>query len=164
MSKNPLALPALGLCLLAAFGCDDSANRKAGVAPSVPSSAQAPAKKADQAPESKDAKPEAAVPAPAKPTDPAGVVKAYSSCYTACFSEKGPATNRETCKLNCDAAAEANIEGVTNAPPKDDFMKNLSTFHGCVNACYEDKSLNSTNRETCILTCQDAAEVAATAK
>lgn len=156
------ALSILGLCLLVACSCDESAeNRKAGPVAAPPAPA---AKKADAtptAPETKPAPPTTAVTAPPKPVDVPGVVKAYSGCYAACFSEKGPATNRETCKLNCDATAETGIEGIAGAPPKDAFMKTLSAFNGCVNACHDDKTLNATNRETCVLTCQDAAEVAA---
>ena len=43
-------------------------------------------------------------------------------------------------------------------------MKTLTTFNGCVNACYDDKTLNATNRATCVLTCQDNAEIAAASK
>ena len=95
--------------------------------------------------------------------NPAEAITAYNKCYSECFTSHQNATNRETCKLNCDGVAEAALEGLTGAPPKDDFMKALSAFNGCVDACYGDKTLSATNRATCVLTCQDAAEVAASA-
>ena len=97
---------------------------------------------------------------PSGAPDIAGVVRTYSGCYTDCFTERASKTNRETCKLTCDAAAEATLDGMQGAS-KESFRTATTSFTGCVNACYGDKSLNSTNRATCVLTCQDAAEVAA---
>ena len=166
-----LAPGLLGLGLLfSAAACDESAEqRKPGPTPATaPTGAEA----------QKPAAPAADAKAPAQATPPgptavraaggpapdvAPIVRTYSGCYTACYDEKASATNRETCKLNCDGVAEAALEGLTGAPPKDDFMKALSAFNGCVDACYGDKTLSATNRATCVLTCQDAAEVAASA-
>lgn len=161
----------LGGALLVA--CDDSAEqRKPGPTPAVPAvdrSADTPP------PEPKPKRPatgsETPVtppvvsppPATGSPTDVAAVVRSYSGCYTDCVSEK-KATNRETCKLTCDDAAEAAIESMPGGPSKEKFKAAAASFTGCVNSCFADKSLNSTNRATCVLTCQDAAEVAAIGK
>ncbi|WP_434423128.1 hypothetical protein [Nannocystis pusilla] len=161
----------LGGALLVA--CDDSAEqRKPGPTPAVP----AVDRSADTPPaEPKPKRPATGSDTPTTPppgndllptgsaTDVAGVVRSYSGCYTDCVSEK-KATNRETCKLTCDDAAEAAIESLPGGPSKEKFKAAAASFTGCVNSCFADKSLNSTNRATCVLTCQDAAEVAAIGK
>lgn len=165
-------MPALGLLLgLLSAACDESAEqRKPGPAAAAPTTAAAPATSAPadapKAPEAKaDPAPTAVAGSPGAPAsvDLSSIVRNYSGCYSACFTERASETNRETCKLTCDAVAESALAGLTGAPPKDAFMKVLTTFNGCVNACYDDKSLSATNRATCVLTCQDAAEVAASA-
>jgi hypothetical protein len=161
----------LGGAILVA-GCDDSAEqRKPGPTPAVP----AVDRSADTPPaEPKPKRPATGSDTPATPpatdllptgsaTDVAGVVRSYSGCYTDCVSEK-KATNRETCKLTCDDAAEAAIESMPGGPSKEKFKAAAASFTSCVNSCFADKSLNSTNRATCVLTCQDAAEVAAIGK
>jgi len=148
-------------------GCDDSAEqRKPGPTPAVPAverAEPAPAKPTRPAtgPVDTPATPPATNPTPTNSApDIAAIVRTYSGCYTDCFAERSKA-NRETCKLTCDAAAEATIEGIPGAPSKDAFKAATASFTGCVNSCYADKTLSSTNRATCVLTCQDAAEVAA---
>lgn len=164
------AVAAVGAISLAA--CDDSVEqRKPGPTPALPTPERS---QTPPTPEAKTA-PEPAITTPPTPTAPtppttaqpgapdiAGVVRTYSGCYTDCFTERASATNRETCKLTCDAAAEATIEGMKGAS-LDSFKAATTSFTACVNACYADKSLSSTNRATCVLTCQDAAEVAASA-
>lgn len=160
----------LGGAILVA-GCDDSAEqRKPGPTPAVPAverSNPPPAKPTRPATGSDTpaTPPPVANPPPATGSAPdiAAIVRTYSGCYTDCFAERSK-TNRETCKLTCDAAAEATIEGIPGAPSKDTFKAATASFTGCVNSCYADKTLNSTNRATCVLTCQDAAEVAAIGK
>jgi hypothetical protein len=154
----------LGLCLLTAGACDDAAEqRKPGP---TPTAEPAKAELLDVKKKTTPPPPTITPPTVAAPTtDTTGIVRQYSTCYSACFSERASATNRETCKLNCDTVAETALEGIkTGAPPKDAFMKTLTTFNGCVNACYDDKTLNATNRATCVLTCQDNAEIAAATK
>ncbi|MDC0670787.1 hypothetical protein [Nannocystis radixulma] len=156
----------LGGAILVA-GCDDSAEqRKPGPTPAVP------AVERSNPPPAKPTRPATGSDTPATPPpvanptptgsapDIAAIVRTYSGCYTDCFAERSK-TNRETCKLTCDAAAEATIDGIPGAPSKDTFKAATASFTGCVNSCYADKTLNSTNRATCVLTCQDAAEVAA---
>lgn len=162
----------LGALLVGA--CDDSAEqRKPGPTPAVPAveptpSTPPPYEGKKPSPATSDLLPTPTTPPGTKPPaaapDIAAVVRTYSGCYTDCFTERASRTNRETCKLTCDAAAEATLEGMPGAPSKDVFKAATASFTGCVNACYEDKSLNATNRATCVLTCQDAAEVAAIGK
>lgn len=154
----------LGLSLLFVGACDDAAEqRKPGPTPAADTAGKpAPVPEATK---TTPAPPTIVPPTVAAPTvDTSGIVRNYSACYSACFSERASATNRETCKLNCDSVAETALEALKGAPPKDAFMKTLGSFNGCVNACYDDKSLNETNRATCVLTCQDNAELAASAK
>lgn len=94
--------------------------------------------------------------------DASRVVHDYGNCYAGCFDEKVIATDKETCKLNCGEVAEAARAGLGDAPAADAFQRALAGLSGCVQACHEDRALNTTDRETCILTCQDVAEVAAT--
>ncbi len=156
------ALLSLGLASFLAAACDDSSEqRKPGPAAAQPAPAAAkPAPAEKTAPAGPTA---IAAPPPAAPKDASAIVRAYSGCYDECLSGKVTGTNRETCKLNCDSVAEAALDGLSPAPPKDEFKKVLEKFNGCATSCYEDKTLNATNRSTCILTCQDAAEVSATA-
>lgn len=168
----------LGALLVGA--CDDAAEqRKPGPTPAVPAvepppstspsyEGKKPNKPApspdDLLPTTPTTPPDTTAKPPAAAPDIAAVVRTYSGCYTDCFTERASKTNRETCKLTCDAAAEATLEGMPGAPTKEQFKAATANFTGCVNACYEDKSLNATNRATCVLTCQDAAEVAAIGK
>lgn len=166
---------ALLLGALLSVACDDAAEqRKPGPTPAVPAVEPTPSKPPPY--ESKKPAPPAGsdlLPTPTGPSngtkpsagpDITAVVRTYSGCYTDCFTERASKTNRETCKLTCDAAAEATLDGMPGAPSKDVFKAATASFTGCVNACYADKSLNATNRATCVLTCQDAAEVAALGK
>jgi hypothetical protein len=137
----------LGLALLAAAGCDETMQAR------EPASAQVPAEPVQAAAD----KP-AAVAAPA---DLPAVVHDYGQCYSGCFAERVRATDRETCKLNCGVLATAAREALPGAPPQDVLDKRLASLAGCVNACYDDGSLSETNRETCLLTCRDVADVAA---
>jgi hypothetical protein len=155
----------LGLCLLTAGACDDAAEQRKPV-PTKPAVEAAKPDPLLEVKKSTKPAPETIVPPTvAAPTpDTTGIVRQYSTCYSACFSERASATNRETCKLNCDTVAETALESIkTGAPPKGSFMRALAGLNGCINACYDDKSLNSTNRATCVLTCQDNAEIAAAA-
>jgi hypothetical protein len=138
----------LGLALLVA-GCDETppAGTPAGTPATTPRAGE----------------PAAAVPpAPATaPVDLAGVVHDYGQCYSGCFAEPARATDKETCKLNCQASATAARETLKDAPPQDVLDKRLASLAGCVNACHDDATLSDTNRETCLLTCRDVADVAA---
>ncbi|HEY8377958.1 MAG TPA: hypothetical protein VIK91_15785 [Nannocystis sp.] len=165
-SQRAMALAMFGAISVA--GCDDSAEqRKPGPTPALPGAEQAapaPTSKtspgASSTPTPATSPAPAAEPSPPAPTDIAGVIRSYSGCYTDCFTERASATNRETCKLNCDAAAEASAESIPGAS-LESLKAATASFTSCVNACYADKSLSATNRATCVLTCQDAAEVAA---
>lgn len=160
------ATVALLVCLggaLALAGCDDSAEqRQPGPTPAI--EAPTPPKPLPVKPAPQPATPVDDVKpvGPGAGPDVATVVRTYSGCYTSCFTERASKTNRETCKLNCDASADALMEGTAADPSRAAFKAATTSFIGCVNACYDDKSLNSTNRATCVLTCQDAAEIAAT--
>lgn len=152
----PNAMPRsiLGLCLLTLAGCDAPTG--------APQQAPVPAT-ADNASVGRAAAVTAATVAAQAPAGGADLVRQYGTCYAACFDEKSSATNRETCKLNCESVAEAAADALPGAPPKHMVMKSVATLHGCIDLCHEDAKLNATNRETCILTCQDAAEVGITA-
>lgn len=159
----------LGLWFLtttAPLGCDDATeNRQVGPTPAPPTPATSEKKPTPKRPPptktSDDLMPVAGTNQGGGPksADISSIVRNYSGCYSGCFKETGSATNRETCKLNCDSVAESALEGLTGGPPRGKFQEAIGSFTSCVNSCYADKTLNRTNRETCVLTCQDTAEV-----
>jgi hypothetical protein len=133
----------LGLALLATAGCDESTLAREAASTRLPA----------------ETAPVPAAPAPA-PVDIAAVVHDYGECYAGCFAEQARATDKETCKLNCAALATAAREALRDPPPQDVLDKRLASLGGCVNACHDDSTLSDTNRETCLLTCRDVADVA----
>ncbi len=99
-----------------------------------------------------------AVPAGPRPNAAPWPIASYEGCYRECFNADTNATNRETCKLECDGLAEQSLEDRANPAEKAMFHR----LRGCLLACWEDASLSATNRETCLLTCSDNAAVAVT--
>ena len=95
--------------------------------------------------------------------NPAEAIAAYNTCYSDCFTEKANATNRETCKLDCDGLAETGMDTLKTEAEKTTYKTTWTTLRGCITGCREDRKLNETNRATCLLTCSDAAEMSATA-
>ena len=93
----------LGLALGLALGlpaCDDSGEQRKDGAPGTPDG------------KSPDAKaPDAKGPTPSitKFKSPAEAIGAYNKCYSDCFTANTNATNRETCKLDCDSLAETGM-------------------------------------------------------
>lgn len=151
--RTPITLTAgalaLGLCLIAA--CDDSGEQRKDGAPgtqdgkaNVPGDGKIPT-----SPELRKFK------------NPAEAITAYNTCYSDCFTQHTNATNRETCKLECDGLAEAGMDTLKTDPEKTKYKETWTTLRGCITGCWDDKKLNSTNRATCLLTCSDAAEIAA---
>ncbi len=86
-------------------------------------------------------------------------IAGYDRCYRECFTARTSATNRETCKLDCDGLAEDGL-GASADPAAREAYRHL---RGCITDCWEDPKLSATNRETCLLTCTDDAVVAVTA-
>lgn len=162
MTIKALTRITLGLALLA--GCDPTMmprEQTAARPAAEPGSAPAPAPAAPAEAPQAVAAPQA--PAEPPPADLLAVVHDYGQCYSGCFAEHVRATDKETCKLNCEALAEAARDGLPGAPSKDVLLKAIAALDGCVYACYEDASLSATNRETCLLTCRDVADVSASA-
>jgi hypothetical protein len=140
---------ALSFALLAA--CDDSGEQRKDGAPATPDG------KANVPGDGKVATP----PALQKYKTPAEAIGAYNKCYSDCFHEKTSATNRETCKLDCDSLVEAGMDTLKDEPSKATYKQTWTTLRGCITGCWDDRKLNETNRATCLLTCSDAAEVSA---
>lgn len=153
MTDTKFTRTLLGLALLAVAGCDETMLARESASAQI---------RAESAPAAVAAPSAVAAPAAvAAPTDLTAVVHDYGECYSGCFAERARATDQETCKLNCEALAGAAREALSDAPPQDVLDRRLASLAGCVNACHDDASLSETNRETCLLTCRDAADVAA---
>jgi len=144
---------ALGLALVA--GCDDSGEQRKDGAPTT---AGAPDGKANVPGDGKIATPQALQ----RYKNPVEAIGAYNKCYSDCFTAGGNATNRETCKLDCDSLVEAGMDGLKDDASKATYKTTWTTLRGCITGCWEDRKLNQTNRATCLLTCSDAAEIGAT--
>ncbi len=143
---------ALGLALVA--GCDDSGEQRKDGAPTT---AGAPDGKANVPGDGKIATPQALQ----RYKNPAEAIGAYNKCYSDCFTAGGNATNRETCKLDCDSLVEAGMDGLKDDASKATYKTTWTTLRTCINGCWADRKLNETNRATCLLTCSDNAEVTA---
>jgi hypothetical protein len=96
-----------------------------------------------------------AAPAPAAVEAP---IVAYDQCYRECYTAHMNATNRETCKLECDSLAEDDLK--TRADPT--ARREYQHLRGCIIDCWDRHELSETNRETCLLTCDDDAAIALT--
>ena len=83
---------------------------------------------------------------------------AYNQCYSGCYTAHTNATNRETCKLDCDGLAEMAL----GADAKPAARTTYEHLRGCIIDCWENRSLSETNRSTCLLTCNEDAEIEAT--
>jgi len=148
-SKTPpigLLTGLLGLTLALGLACDDAGETRKDAAT------------AGKGEYKQD--PDAAA-VPQKFKNPGEAIIAYNDCYSGCFSARTSATNRETCKLDCDSLAETGMDTLTDEPSKATYKQTWQTLRGCVTLCFEDKKLNATNRQTCLLTCSDEAEVEA---
>ena len=149
-SKTPpigLLTGLLGLTLALGLACDDAGETRKDAAT---------AGKTGEYKQDPDA---AAVPQKFK--NPGEAIIAYNECYSGCFSARTSATNKETCKLDCDSLAETGMDTLTDEPSKATYKQTWQTLRGCVTQCFEDKKLSATNRQTCLLTCSDEAEVEA---
>ena len=145
-----LALALAGLAVLPA--CDDSGEQRKDGAPGTPDG------------KSPDAKaPDAKGPTPSitRFKSPAEAIGAYNKCYSDCFTANTNATNRETCKLDCDSLAETGMDTLKSDAEKTTYETTWKTLRGCITGCWEDRKLNETNRSTCLLTCSDSAEISA---
>ena len=83
---------------------------------------------------------------------------AHSECYRDCYADDLTASNRETCKLECDSLAEDDLGA--RADPKARAL--VQHLRGCMMGCWEDSKLSDTNRATCLLTCDDDAAIEGT--
>lgn len=145
---------ALSLSLVAA--CDDSGEARKDEAPVGPDG-KAVETKPNLPGDGKIANP----PALTKYKSPAEAIGAYNKCYSDCFTAGSNATNRETCKLDCDTLVETGMDTLKDEASRATYKTTWTTLRTCINGCWGDRKLNATNRATCLLTCQDAAEVAA---
>ncbi len=146
-----------GLIVALAFSslpaCDDSGEQRKDGAPGTPDG------KSPDAKAPPDGKTQA--PSIARFKSPAEAIGAYNKCYSDCFTVHANATNRETCKLDCDGLAETGKDSLKDDASKTTYDTTWKTLRGCITGCWEDKKLNETNRSTCLLTCSDAAEISA---
>jgi len=153
--RNTLTLTsglALGLALVA--GCDDSGEQRKDGAPTTVGGPEA---KPNVPGDGKIATP----PALQRYKNPAEAIGAYNKCYSDCFTAGSNATNRETCKLDCDSLVEAGMDGLKDDASKATYKSTWTTLRTCINGCWGDRKLNETNRATCLLTCSDNAEITA---
>lgn len=134
-----VALTAWLACLIAA-GCDPWSSPPTG--PSTPTPTPTPTTTPTITP---------------TPT-PTASIEAYSQCYGGCYRAHTNATNRETCKLDCDGLAEMAIGADADLTARTTYEH----LRGCIIDCWENRSLNETNRSTCLLTCAEDAEIEAT--
>jgi hypothetical protein len=145
---------AVGLALAA--GCDDAGEQRKDTATTAPPG-KAGTPEAIKGETKTD--PGAVEALPQKFKNPAEAIGAYNKCYSDCFSARVSATNRETCKLDCDALAETGMDTLTDEATKTTYKQTWQSLRGCITACFDDRSLNATNRQTCLLTCSDETEV-----
>ncbi|MBK7829054.1 hypothetical protein [Nannocystis sp.] len=139
----------LALLLALSGGCDETIAQKPNTAPTAVDPKAPPAPSGQVT----------ATPQPASPGQPAEPpIAAFDRCYRGCFTAHTNATNRETCKLQCDSLAEDKLGA--NADPAARAM--YQHLRGCMINCWEDSKLSETNRETCLLTCDDDAAIAVT--
>lgn len=85
-------------------------------------------------------------------------IAAYDRCYRDCYTTQRIPTNRETCKLDCDSLAEDDLK--TRSEPL--AQQALPHLRGCLTDCWDRHGLSETDRETCLLTCDDDASIALT--
>ncbi len=95
---------------------------------------------------------------PAAATPLAASIDGYSQCYSGCYKAHTNATNRETCKLDCDGLAEMSLAASADPVARTTYEH----LRGCLVSCWDDRHLSETNRSTCLLTCAEDAEVEAT--
>jgi hypothetical protein len=131
------SLLALGLVLLG--GCDETSLSPSGAAAVAFDGKAAPG-----------------VAPPAASIEAA--ITAYDQCYSGCYTAHTNATNRETCKLECDSLAEDSM-GALADPAASTMQQHL---RGCLLDCWDTDKLSETNRSTCRLTCVDDAVIATT--
>jgi len=134
---QPRASLLFGVSLIVLDACDETTAQK------MVQASQA-VERADEA-----APPPAAVERP---------IVAYGQCYRECYTAQTNATNRETCKLECDSLAEDDLK--TRADPV--ARREFQHLRGCIIDCWDHHELSETNRETCLLTCDDDAAIALT--
>ncbi|MBL9106410.1 MAG: hypothetical protein JNL82_36140 [Myxococcales bacterium] len=85
-------------------------------------------------------------------------IDAYGKCYGECYTSRTSATNRETCKLECDDLAELSLGAAADPAAR----RAYEHLRGCLVGCWDDRTLSETNRATCLLTCSEDAEIEAT--
>lgn len=145
---------ALGLGLLAS--CDEPGEQKPGGAPQAAVTPPPPVTVTPPPGAAVTPPPGAAVAPPPASSEPK--IAAYDRCYRECYTAHTNATNRETCKLECDSLAEDDLGA--RADPKARAL--VQHLRGCMMGCWEDTKLSDTNRATCLLTCDDDAAVEGT--
>ncbi len=141
------AICVASLAALALPGCDEAFVARTGDAPVAVPGKPEDAKRSD---------PGVVVKSAAKSRDKG--IASYDGCYRGCFTAQTNATNRETCKLECDSLAEDEL-GARGEIGASDLYQHL---RGCLLSCWEDPKLSDTNRETCLLTCTSDATVEST--
>lgn len=80
---------------------------------------------------------------------------AHSECYRDCYADDLTASNRETCKLECDSLAN----GVFKASESRDAAQMQTDLSSCLVECLDEPNVRETDRATCLLTCADNVEV-----
>ena len=102
--------------------CDDSGEQRKDGAPGTPD-AKAPDGKTDS---------KSPTPSITKFKSPAEAIGAYNKCYSDCFTAHTNATNRETCKLDCDSLAETGMDTLKDDAAKTTYQTTWKTLRGCI--------------------------------
>jgi hypothetical protein len=63
----------------------------------------------------------------------AASIDAYNQCYSGCYTAHTIATNRETCKLDCDGLAEMALGADANPAARTTYEH----LRGCIVDCWE---------------------------
>lgn len=141
---RPPSLSALLLVTL--FACDPTAEggKPAATAGAVPGKVEAKG----EAPKA-DAPPPAATKIDEAKTNVTGDRKAFHDCLAGCDAEKSSATDKATCRMNCEAA-----EPKAAAPAVPDADGGVGKALACVSACHDDAKV--ADKKACVSGCVTA--------
>lgn len=144
-----MRLPSLSVLLLVTLtACDPTAD--AGKAAAAQASGAGKVEAKAEAPKA-DAKADAP---PASKIDEAktnvtGDRKAFHDCLAGCDAEKASATDKATCRMNCEAA-----DPKAAAPAVPDADGGVGKALACVSACHDDAKV--TDKKACVAGCVSA--------
>lgn len=146
-----MRLPSLSVLLLVTLtACDPTAD--AGKAAAAQGAGAGKVEAKGEAPKA-DAKADAPPPEASKideaKTNVTGDRKAFHDCLAGCDAEKASATDKATCRMNCEAA-----EPKAAAPAVPDADGGVGKALACVSACHDDAK--ATDKKACVGGCVSA--------